>query len=75
MPDCGSQCWFCDLPVRFDTYEGCSHGCKYCFVQRKNDIAVIKPKESVVALQRFLSGQKSKVVSWCDWAIPLHWGG
>lgn len=40
MPDCGSQCWLCDLPVRFDTYKGCTHGCKYCFVQRKNTLEV-----------------------------------
>lgn len=41
MPNCGSQCWLCDMPIRFDTYKGCTHGCKYCFVQRngKYDIS------------------------------------
>ncbi len=31
MPECGSQVILCDLPVRMDTYKGCSHNCKYCF--------------------------------------------
>ena len=35
---CGSQIILCNLPVRFDTYRGCSHGCRYCFAQKKNDI-------------------------------------
>ena len=33
---CGSQIVLCNLPVRFDTYVGCTHGCRYCFVQKKN---------------------------------------
>lgn len=33
---CGSQIVLCNLPIRFDTYVGCSHGCRYCFVQKKN---------------------------------------
>ena len=28
---CGSQIILCNLPVRFDTYRGCSHGCRYCY--------------------------------------------
>lgn len=32
---CGSQIILCNLPVRFDTYRGCSHGCRYCFAQKK----------------------------------------
>lgn len=38
MPEYGSQIVLCDLPIRFDTYKGCSHNCKYCFVQRKKDM-------------------------------------
>ena len=40
MPNCGSQIILCHLPIRFDTYEGCSHLCSYCFVQRKADVSV-----------------------------------
>ena len=77
MPSCGSQCYLCDYPVRFDTYKGCSHGCKYCFVQRagKYDIKSIKVFECVKALQDFISGKRSLETKWVDWKIPLHWGG
>lgn len=52
MPNCGSQCWLCDMPIRFDTYKGCTHGCKYCFVQRngKYDISKVQKGEGVKAL-------------------------
>ncbi len=36
MPTCGSQIVICDLPIRFDTYFGCTHQCKYCFAVKKN---------------------------------------
>lgn len=76
--DCGSQCWLCDLPIRYDNYRGCSHGCKYCFVQRggkRNNIADVEPTEGFKQLQNFINGKRSREMSWCDWNIPLHWGG
>lgn len=75
MPNCGSQIIFCDLPIRFDTYKGCSHGCKYCFVYRKKDISKIEKNETVKALSNFIAGKRTKETNWCDWDIPLHWGG
>ncbi len=79
MPISGSQVILCDLPIRFDTYSGCSHGCKYCFTSRKLDINKIKTKESSVGLINFINREKRKTghfeVRWCDWDIPLHWGG
>lgn len=75
MPDCGSQVVLCDLPIRFDTYKGCSHDCKYCFVQRKRNLKDIEKGETVIALKSFINGQRNKVCNWCDWNIPLHWGG
>lgn len=78
MPKCGSQCWLCDLPVRFDTYRGCSHGCKYCFVQtngKKYDISKIKKGEGVQSLLNWINGKREQTTKWCDWDIPLHWGG
>lgn len=74
MPDCGSQCWLCDLPIRFDTYKGCSHGCKYCFVQRKNTLDV-EMGETAKALISFIKGERTQATNWADWNIPLHWGG
>lgn len=75
MPKCGSQIYLCDVPIRFDTYKGCSHGCKYCFVFRKYDIKNIKPNETVVSLKNFINGKRTQETNWCDWDIPLHWGG
>lgn len=49
---CGSQIILCNLPVRFDTYRGCSHGCRYCFAQKKNDISHIERDESVDGLMQ-----------------------
>lgn len=72
---CGSQIVLCDLPVRLDTYSGCSHACRYCFVKSKKDIAVIKPEKCSANLRKFIAGQRSGDVAWCDWNIPLHWGG
>ena len=57
MPRCGSQCFLCDLPIRFDTYKGCTHLCKYCFVQRKNTLDV-ELGESVSVLKRGKDLQK-----------------
>ena len=56
MPRCGSQVPICDVPIRFDTYKGCSHGCKYCFVFRKVDIKNIKLDETSTALLSFIKG-------------------
>ena len=72
---CGSQIELCDCPVRFDTYVGCSHGCRYCFVQRKTDISKIKADDCVKQLREFIAGARCVETKWCDWDIPLHWGG
>ena len=77
MPNCGSQCWLCDMPIRFDTYKGCTHGCKYCFVQRngKYDISKVQKGEGMKALMSWIQGKRTSETNWCDWNIPLHWGG
>lgn len=75
MPDCGSQIVLCDLPVRFDTYTGCSHACRYCFANKARDISKIGKGEGVDALKHFIEGSRTKTTNWCDWDIPLHWGG
>lgn len=75
MPKCGSQCIFCDLPVRYDTYEGCSHACKYCFANRKSDISDIKLGETVASLEKFIKGKRDDKTKAFGWEIPVHIGG
>lgn len=73
--NCGSQAILCNLPVRFDTYVGCSHGCRYCFVQKKTDISKTKRGDGVEALKSFIEGKRNYETRFCDWDIPIHWGG
>jgi DNA repair photolyase len=73
--DAGSQVILCDLPVRFDTYGGCTHNCSYCFVKKWKDISQVNVTYGEKALMRFILGKRDRRVSWCDWNIPLHWGG
>ena len=75
MPDCGSQVILCDLPIRFDTYSGCTHACEYCFAKKKREISEVEKKESVIALKNIINGKRNPTTGWCDWNIPLHWGG
>ena len=75
MPKCGSQVVLCDLPIRFDTYKGCSHQCQYCFAQKKINLANISKDETQKALRDFIDGKRTRETRWCDWNIPLHWGG
>ena len=75
MPKTGSQITLCDIPVRFDTYEGCSHACRYCFVNRKRDISQIHTGEGADSLRAFIEGSRTGELTWCDWNIPIHFGG
>lgn len=72
---CGSQCILCDLPLRLDTYKGCSHACKYCFVKKSIDISKIEKDNCVNSLKSFIAGKRNCETNWCDWNIPIHWGG
>lgn len=76
MPLCGSQVVLCDLPIRFDTYRGCTHQCKYCFATKKNySMKDVRKDETHKQLINFIKGKRVQTTSWCDWDIPLHWGG
>lgn len=75
MPDCGTQVILCDVPIRFDNYVGCSHACEYCFAKQFKDISTIKKGETPSQLLSFIKGERAGRNKWCDWNIPLHWGG
>jgi len=75
MPHCGSQIILCDLPIRMDTYTGCSHNCTYCFTNFKLGESAVKPYESVQSLKNFIDGKRNVETRWCDFKIPIHLGG
>ena len=75
MPKCGTQCILCDLPVRFDTYKGCSHACRYCFANVGRDLTDIQTYEGAKTLLDFIKGNRTLETKFVDWNIPLHWGG
>jgi DNA repair photolyase len=74
MIECGSQCLTCDYPIHFDTYKGCEHACKYCYVKHKYSIDDIEGKNTTRSLLNFINGKRNFETKWCDWDIPLHWG-
>jgi hypothetical protein len=42
---------------------------------RKIDISDIAKGEGIEALRNFINGKRNMECAWCDWDIPLHWGG
>ena len=71
---CGVQCLNCDFPIHFDTYKGCEHACKYCYVKQKYSIVKVEPISTTRSLKNFIAGGRNYDTRWCDWNIPLHWG-
>lgn len=74
MISCGTQCLICDYPIHLDTYTGCAHACRYCYVKNKYDIATVKPIHAAKKVRDFINGKRTADTRWCDWGIPLHWG-
>ena len=75
MPTCGTQVILCDVPIRFDTYRGCSHGCEYCFAARKTDMDRVECAEGPSDLRAWIGGKRELATCWCDGQLPIHWGG
>jgi len=76
MPSCGSHILWCDIPIRFDTYRGCSFGCLYCREHKKQRAGLAPQRmETEIALRRFIEGKRVCETKWCDWDIPIQWGG
>ena len=72
--DTSGACLRCDLPINFDTYRGCSHACKYCFVKRKIDISDVWKISIHKSLEEWCKGHRTERTMWADWDIPLRWG-
>jgi len=76
MISTGSQIMLCDIPIRYDTYRGCSHACSYCFGKGKGyDISNVKADNSLTSLKKYVSGHHKKMFDWMDNPLPLHFGG
>lgn len=75
MPKSSIYCSTCAYPIIFDTYRGCSHGCKYCFANfRTNYDRIPHPAESVESLKSWIAGKRGSREKWADWDIPISWG-
>ena len=76
--------YFCSLPVRLDSYRGCTHGCLYCFSQRLNNRAQGFHKCAVSAnpasFRRYMESldsdacQEGLVRSCLRHRVPIHFG-
>jgi hypothetical protein len=45
-------------------------------VQKKNgQLEAVKKGDTVESLKAFVQGKRSGETAWCDWNIPIHWGG
>lgn len=87
--DISNQLFFCGIPFRLDTYNGCSHQCSYCFVRkaeinsasrnnRGGKILVANPYEIKHDLNIALDTNQDRanaVTEWLRHRIPIHWGG
>lgn len=65
----------CDYPIHFDTYRGCSHKCEYCFTSQIKAKKEIRPLKATKAIKNFINGRRESDTAWCDWDIPIKWGG
>jgi DNA repair photolyase len=76
--------YFCSLPLRLDSYRGCTHGCLYCFSQRLNNRAEGFHRRAVPAdPERFRcymesldsqACQEGLVRSCLRHRVPIHFG-
>jgi hypothetical protein len=45
-------------------------------VQKKNgQLEAVKKGDTVESLKAFVQGKRNGETAWCDWNIPIHWGG
>lgn len=77
--------YFCSLPLRLDSYSGCTFGCKYCFSNKlnnrkasfHNDMKKGSPSKLRSLILRSLnttSDKDSAVVSCLKHLVPIHFG-
>jgi len=78
-----SQYAFCALPLRLDTYKGCSFSCLYCFARNRggsratDDVTPADPKTIENTVARALSNPTAPglVAEFLRRRVPAHLGG
>lgn len=77
-----SQFFFCSLPLRLDTYNGCSFGCQYCFAKNRGGYSLRKKLKfaDVAAIgrrfERVRSGAQVTILDeMLKHGVPIHFGG
>lgn len=74
MIHCGTLCLYCDYPITLDTYSGCTHDCRYCYVREDKAIHKVTPLDVKKDLISFIAGERTAKTKWCDWDIPIRIG-
>ena len=83
-----AQFFFCGVPLRMDSYSGCSHGCLYCFARASEEFHSVRkakgrilPTDTKVISKIFNKALSHSyesadiVVEWLRHRVPIHWGG
>ena len=75
MPTRSSFASVCPLPIGFDTYHGCTHGCTYCYHAEVNqEMAAPVVDEGPEELRAFIAGHRSVELAQYNWRIPIRLG-
>lgn len=85
-----NQIFFCGVPFRLDSYQGCSHQCRYCFA-RSSDLTnyantdkqvgrILIPDSSrftrILSNALEFSAKRADInYEWLKHRVPIHWGG
>ena len=85
------QFYFCGIPLRLDTYQGCTHSCQYCFASktfgggkrfreegdRENVILPADVDEVKRHFREGIAGNVGKSLErhMIQHGVPAHWGG
>ena len=84
-----NQLYFCGIPFRLDTYNGCTFRCQYCYVRaaeltsaaRKNRgetilVADANSVERILSTAMLTQQQRANIaIEWIRHKVPVHWGG
>jgi len=84
-----NQLYYCGVPFRLDSYNGCQHGCVYCFVRaaeltsaaRKNRGQTLLVADEYSVKRDLMTAfdtnkQMANIaIEWLRHRVPIHWGG